>query len=110
MPSRQCRDLGAGIVIGVRLTGKNTSPREALDASASRPLAAETIMRCLEIMHNRLSELSRNEADVNIEVCLERGGLRDFDLSAEIIQAGYAAGIAARSDLTNALPYLAVAS
>ena len=110
MPSRQCRDMGAGIVIGVRLTGKNTSPREALEAQASRPLAPETIMRCLEIMHNRLSELSKSEADVNIEVSLERGGLRDFDRSAEIVQAGYAAGIAARRDIERALPYVAVAS
>jgi NTE family protein len=110
MPSRQCRELGAGIVIGVRLTGKNTSPRAELEAGTSRPLAPETIMRCLEIMHNRLSELSKHEADVNIEVCLERGGLRDFDHSAEIVQAGYDAAIESRGELLMALPYLAAAS
>jgi len=109
MPARQCRELGAGIVIGVRLTGKHTSPREQLDtANPSRPLAAETIMRCMEIMHNRLSELSKDESDANIEVCIDRGGLRDFDRSAEIVQAGYLAALAARDELRAALPYLKV--
>jgi NTE family protein len=106
VPSRQCREFGAGVVIGVRLTGKNTSPRDDLDANPSRPLAPETILRCLEIMHNRLSELSKNEADVPLEVCLERGGLRDFDRSAEIIRAGYEGAIAAVPELSAAIPYL----
>lgn len=109
VPSRQCRELGAGIVIAVRLTGTRTSPRQELDEDASRPLATETIMRCLEIMHNRLSELSRGDADVGIEVCLDHGGLRDFKLAAEIRDAGYTAATAARSELCAALPYVQAA-
>ncbi|HZP57784.1 MAG TPA: cyclic nucleotide-binding and patatin-like phospholipase domain-containing protein [Dehalococcoidia bacterium] len=110
VPSRQCRELGAGIVVAVRLTGKNTSPRDELDFRRGRPLAPETIMRALEIMHNRLSELSKNEADVNIEVCIERGGLRDFDRSAEIVQAGYDAASAARDELVAAVPCVEAAA
>ena len=40
---RNVSDLGAGIVIGVRLTGSRTSPRDSLDEKPQRPLAIETI-------------------------------------------------------------------
>jgi NTE family protein len=107
VPARQVRDLGAGIVVGVRLTGSRTSPREDLDIKPGKPLATETIIRCLEIMQNRLSELSRNDSDVTIEVCLERGGLRDFDRAVEIAQGGYDATMAARAELAAVMPYVA---
>lgn len=105
VPSKQCRDLGAGIVIGVRLTGRQTSPRDDLEGMPSRPLATETIMRCLEIMHNRVSELSGTDADATIEVCIERGGLRDFARASEIAEAGYAATMASRDTLAAVMPY-----
>jgi predicted acylesterase/phospholipase RssA len=107
---RQCRDLGAGVVIGVRLTGARTSPRDQLDFDPSRPLAADTITRCFEIMNNRLSELSRDESDVSIEVMLERGGLRDFDRAREYADAGYAATLASRDALAAVLPYVGAAA
>jgi NTE family protein len=110
VPVRQCRDLGAGVVIGVRLTGARTSPRDQLDFDPSRPLAADTITRCFEIMNNRLSELSRDESDVSIEVMLERGGLRDFDRAREYADAGYAATLASRDALAAVLPYVGAAA
>ncbi len=106
VPARQCRDLGAGIVIGVRLTGARTSPREILDYDPSRPIAADTITRCFEIMHNRLSELSRNDADVTIEVQLEKGGIRDFDRMAEFSRAGHDATLGAIDELASVMPYV----
>jgi NTE family protein len=106
VPSRQCRELGAGVVIAARLTGERTSPRQELDFLPGRPLATETIMRCLEIMHNRLSELSRSDADVTIEIKLEKGGIRDFDRASDIADAGYAATMAAKDDILAALPWL----
>jgi NTE family protein len=105
VPSKQCRDLGAGIVIGVRLTGRQTSPRDELEGTPSRPLATETIMRCLEIMHNRVSELSGTDADATIEVCIDKGGLRDFSRASEIAEAGYDGTIAARDTLAAVMPY-----
>lgn len=106
VPSRQVRELGAGIVIGVRLTGTRTSPREGIEVQHSRPLAPETIIRSLEIMQNRLSELSRHDADVSIEVEIERGGLRDFAHATEIAQAGYDATLAGRDELATLMPYV----
>ena len=47
-------------------------------------------------MNNRLSELSRNDADATIEVCLARGGMRDFDRTEEFAAAGYKAVLDAR--------------
>ena len=110
VPARQCRDLGAGLVIGIRLTGKATSPREALDHATSKPYAIDTIMRSLEIMQNHVSEMSRKDADVMVEVCLERGGLRDFGRAAEIAEEGYRAVIAAAPSLTAVLPYIGAAA
>jgi NTE family protein len=108
VPVRQCRELGAGLVIGVRLTGSRTSPRDNLNEKPERPLAIETIMRSLEIMVNHLSEVSHENADVNIEVCIEGGGgVRDFKRGDEIAGAGYRTVIAAAPVLTEAMPYIA---
>lgn len=107
VPVRPCRDLGAGIVIGVRLTGSRTSPRDNLDAHPARPLAIETIMRSLEIMVNHISEVSHEAADVNIEVCIDGGGgVRDFKRGEEIAANGYRAAMASAESLVGALPYI----
>jgi NTE family protein len=111
VPVRQCRELGAGIVIGVRLTGRGTSPRESLDFKPAKPLAIETIMRTFEIMLNRISEASSEHTDVPIDVLVEGdGGVRDFRRGDEISEVGYQAAIAATPALTEALPYLKAAA
>ena len=107
VPVRPCRDLGAGIVIGVRLTGSRTSPRDSLDEKPQRPLAIETILRSLEIMVNHLSEVSHVDADVNIEVCVDGGGgVRDFRRGDEIAAVGYRTVMAAAPALLGAMPYI----
>lgn len=63
-------------------------------------------MRSIEILHNRLSELSRSDADITVEVCLEKGGLRDFDKASEIVEAGYRAVMGAREQLAALMPYV----
>jgi NTE family protein len=111
VPVRQARDLGAGVVIGVRLTATRTSPRERLDFKPKMPLAIETIMRTFEIMLNRISEVSHEHADVNIEVCIDGGGgVRDFKRAEEIANEGYRATMAAAASLTTAMPYVKAAS
>jgi NTE family protein len=107
VPVRQCRELGAGLVIGVRLTGSRTSPRDSLDETPHRPLAIETIMRSLEIMVNRISEVSHENADVNIEVCVDGGGgVRDFKRSAEIASVGYRTVMDGAPEIALRLPYI----
>ena len=107
VPVEQCRMLGAGIVIGVRLTASRTSPREMLEHKPKRPLAIETIMRTFEIMLNRISEYSHERADVNIEVRVEgTGGVRDFQRGDEIAAEGYRETRAAMPALSAALPYI----
>jgi NTE family protein len=107
VPVRQCRELGAGVVIGVRLTASHTSPRESLEEKPHRPFAVETIMRTFEIMLNRLSEMSHESADVNIEICIDgTGGVRDFQRGEEIAAAGYRSVFATKSELTAAMPYI----
>jgi NTE family protein len=108
VPVQQCRALGAGVVIGVRLTATHTSPRDSLDYSPSMPLAMETMMRTFEIMLNRISEVSHEQADVNIEICVEgTGGIRDFRRGDEIAAAGYEATMSARTDIEAAVPRVA---
>ncbi len=106
VPAQQARALGAGIVIGVRLTGKSTSPTEELDFTPSRPLVAETMTRSLEIMNNRISEFSKDQADVTIEVCLDGGGIGDFNRGDEYMEAGYKATMEAAEMIRAVLPYL----
>jgi NTE family protein len=107
VPARQCRELGADIVIGVRLTATRTSPRERLERQPGRPLAVEAMIRAFEIMQNRISEISHEPSDVTIEVCVEgTGGLRDFKRGPEIARVGYAATRDAGPALAEALPYV----
>ena len=107
VPVQQCRELGAGLVIGVRLTGSRTSPRDSLSEKPQRPFAIETILRSLEIMVNHLSEVSHVDADVNLEVCVEGGGgVRDFKRGDEIAAVGYRTVMDAATALSAAMPYI----
>jgi NTE family protein len=106
VPVKQCRDLGAGVVVGVRLTGRSTSPRDELDAKPARPLAIETLLRTFEIMNNRISEMSNVQADVTVEICVEGGGIRDFKRGTSIADEGYRATMEARAALSQAMPYV----
>lgn len=106
VPVRQCRELGAGIVIGVRLTATRTSPRESLETKPVKPLAIETIMRTFEIMLNRISEVSHEQADINLEICIDgTGGVRDFKRGREIADAGYRVAVEASASVQHVLPY-----
>jgi predicted acylesterase/phospholipase RssA len=104
VPVKQCRELGAGVVIAVRLTGKRTSPREQLDVRPSFPTAVETISRTFEIMNNRISEMSHVQADVTIEVSIEGGGIRDFKHVERISAEGASAVGLAHDQLAAAMP------
>jgi NTE family protein len=109
VPVRQCRDLGAGIVIGVRLTATKTSPRDELEFRPKKPFAVEAFIRSFDIMLNRISEMSHEPADLNVDVCIEgTGGIRDFERVAEISQQGYAATMSAASAWQTSLPYIEV--
>ncbi len=110
VPVKQCRELGAGVVIAVRLTGKRTSPREQLDVHPSFPTAVETISRTFEIMNNRISEMSHVQADVTIEVSIEGGGIRDFKHVGRISAEGAGAVGLARDRLAAAMPYIGAAA
>lgn len=106
IPARQCRMLGAGLVIALRLTGKRRDTAAATETPSSRPLAPDTILRSMEIMHNRLSEMSRHESDLTIEMAIEHGGLRDFSRREETIAEGYRATLDAEHEVRALLPYV----
>lgn len=107
VPARQCRELGADIVIGVRLTATRTSPRERIDHPPGRPLAVEAMIRSFEIMQNRISEISHQPCDITVEVQVEgTGGLRDFKRGVEFAALGDQATRSAAPALTEKLPYV----
>ena len=63
-------------------------------------------MRTFEIMLNRISEVSHEHADVNIEVSVDgTGGVRDFQRGPEIAELGYQAAWAAAPQIAQLLPY-----
>ena len=73
----------------------------------SKPLAIETIMRTFEIMLNRLSEMSHELGDVNMEVRIEgSGGIRDFKRGDEIAAEGYRAAMSSADAIATAVPYV----
>jgi hypothetical protein len=62
-------------------------------------------------MLNRISEVSHEHADVNIEVCVDGdGGVGAFKRGKEIAELGYRATMEGAPALVDALPYLKVAS
>jgi predicted acylesterase/phospholipase RssA len=58
----------------------------------------------MEIMNNRISEISNDQADVTIEVALEGGGLADFKRGKEYMERGYQATMEAAEALAAAVP------
>jgi len=106
IPARQCRMLGAGVVVALRLSGKRHDMPRAAGTKPNRPFAPDTILRSMEIMHNRLSEMSRHESDLTVEMAIEHGGLRDFRRREETIDEGYRATLAAGQEIRALLPYV----
>ena len=108
IPVRQVADLGADVVIAVRLTSPTTSAREKPRRfSIGMPPVLDSIMRVFDTMQWRISAVEETPADITIEPVFEGPtGLRDHVRAPEFIVAGEQATHAARSALAGAFPWV----
>jgi NTE family protein len=109
IPNRTVAQLGADIVIGVKLTSPVTltgpvARRRTLAFRA--PPIIDTIQAAFEVMQWKITEDGSARADVTVEPHFHGAtGLRDFGRGDEFIAAGRAAVLAAESELKALLPW-----
>jgi NTE family protein len=115
VPADVARDMGADVVIAVRL--RDERPLGQAEARATAPVGQspsmiEVLTRSVDLLQGRLSPRAEVETDVLIEPRCDGApslGLRSFSKGRRYIKAGEAAVIAARPALARALPWLGVA-
>lgn len=95
VPVAVARQLGADAVIAVDVGGKpSTKPRSGL---------YEIILQSFEIMGRSLAQLEGRTANVLIQPRTDAYDSSDFSARKEMIEAGYAAGLAALPELRRRL-------
>jgi NTE family protein len=113
VPSNVVADMGADIVVGVRLMHASSSRAEAksTEPRGRSPSIFYTIMRSIEMMQGRISADTAATATILItpmetEAEYERIGLRRWKAARQYIALGEAAGEAALPRLAAALPWM----
>ena len=105
-------DMGAGTVIGVKLSAKLQPPlpdAESLAAERGSPSAVSAILRSLDMMQSRLAPEPTDATTVVITpelADLPAGKLRSFANGARFVEAGEEALEAASARIAAALPWL----
>jgi NTE family protein len=112
VPVRAVADMGADVVIAVRLATPappSTTEAEAIPASGPRPSALAVLSRALEIMYGRIAVDVPDVTTVTITPHLAEipgVNLRHFVQGRRYIEDGEAAAEAALARITAALPWL----
>ena len=108
IPIRQVAELGADVVIAIKLTSPTAPAREKPRRfSIGMPPVLDSIMRVFDTMQWRISAVEETPADITIEPVFEGPtGLRDHVRAPEFIVAGEEATYAARPALADALPWV----
>ena len=113
VPADVAADMGADVVVGVRLRDAPALGRAEARSevpSGQQPSLLEVISRSIDLLQGRLSPRAEAAVDVLIEPRCEGApsmGLRNFSRGRRYIQAGEAAAEAALPSLVAALPWLA---
>jgi NTE family protein len=112
VPSNVAAEMGADIVIAIRLTARSGRARdypEASEASGRAPTMLHTITRSIEMMQSKIAADTAAAATILIEVNfedVERVGLRRWSDARRYIQLGEAAAEAALPRIVGALPWI----
>ncbi|MBV9328426.1 MAG: patatin-like phospholipase family protein [Chloroflexi bacterium] len=112
VPADVARDMGADVVVAVRL--RDERPLGQAEARATIPTGQspsmlEVMTRSVDLLQGRLSPRAEAAADVLIEPRCEGApslGLRSFSRGRRYIKAGEAAAMAALPSLSRAIPWL----
>jgi NTE family protein len=113
VPVGVAADMGADVVIGVRLLSRPTPDEPHAEvqqhSSAPTPSALGTIMRSIEMMQTRLGPDPTNAASIMLTPELGKVPamkLRNFSAGIRYVEAGAAEARGARPRLAAALPWL----
>jgi NTE family protein len=112
VPSDVALDMGANVVLGVNLSGRQAAGRvDVLSEIPSGPIPSilETITRTLEVMQGRIASEGKM-ATIVIEPVFPRRvgwGLRRFKEGRQFIEMGEAAAEAALARISSVLPWVA---
>jgi NTE family protein len=112
VPSDVASDMGANVVLGVKLRGRQPAGRvDLLSEVRSGPIPSmlETITSTLDLMQGRIAS-NGNTATIMIEPVFPRRagwGLRRFSDGRPFIQIGEAAAEAALARISSVLPWVA---
>jgi NTE family protein len=114
VPADVARDMGADVVLAVRL--RDERPLDQAEAYASvpqgpTPSMLEVLTRSVDLLQGRLSPHAEAAVDVLIEPRCEGApslGLRNFSRGRRYIKAGEAAVTTALPELTRALPWVSL--
>ncbi len=109
VPVTTVADLGADIVIGVKLTNPVTQPKRARGRGGlfRPPPIVDTILQAFEVMQWQLATSGAAQADILIEPVFSGStGLRDFDRGAEFMEVGRRATAGARREIERWLPWI----
>jgi NTE family protein len=109
IPNTTVADLGADVVIGLRLSGTSgpvTAPRKRSSPFKAPPII-DTVLNAFEVMQWKIGADGASRADVLISPEF-RGptGLRDFARGDEFVEFGRAAVEAALPRLQQILPWV----
>ncbi len=112
VPGNVVTDLGADIVVAIRLANRSPEPPIVATSTVSSgkvPLVITTLPRSLEIMQTKIVSDNVNAATVQIEpkfTDTDGWGLRNFKSGRQFIARGEAAAIAAMPRLSAMMPWL----
>jgi NTE family protein len=111
VPSNVAADMGADIVIAVKLNNIPISAPQVVEAQEAKgrpPWALQTIWRCIDIMYNKIEAVSTHAATIVITPTFEEAGygLRNFRAGRAYIAQGEKAAEAALPRIVAALPWL----
>jgi NTE family protein len=111
VPTNVAADMGANIVIAVKLNNLPISAPQVLEAQEANgrpPWALQTIWRCIDIMYNKIEAVSTHAATIVITPTFEGAGygLRNFRAGRAYIDQGEKAAEAALPRIVAALPWL----
>lgn len=112
VPSNAAADMGADIVIAVKLNNIPVAPpqqSEARETMGHPPWVLNTIWRCIDIMYNKIEAVSARAATILISPTFKEGagyGLRNFRAGRAYIAQGEQAAEEALPRIRAALPWL----
>ena len=112
VPSSVVSELGADVVIAVKLSNRTTQPpviAEAVEAQGKPPSVIQSITRSIEMMQGKITVDAASVATILLEPAFnELGGwgLRDFTVGRKHIALGMAAAEEALPRIEATLPWL----